>query len=145
MTEAKASYRRILRSSSILGGAWFINIAIGGLRTKVVAVLLGRVGVGLTSLYNGLMTTAGTFATMGVGTVGTRQIAEASSKADLHALAVARRAMFWGALVLAGFGAFVVWALPMVLSVTVLGNPSPSRVVGFLPPRFPLSVTAPPH
>jgi PST family polysaccharide transporter len=142
MTEAKASYRRILRSSSILGGAWFINIAIGVLRTKVLAVLLGPVGVGLTSLYNGLMTTAGTFATMGVGTVGTRQIAEASSKADLHALAVARRAMFWGALVLAGFGALVVWSLRMVLAVTVLGSTSRSGVVGWLSLGVALSVAA---
>ena len=42
MTEAKASYRRILSSSSIIGGASFANIAIGVLRTKVLALLLDR-------------------------------------------------------------------------------------------------------
>ena len=53
MTEAKASYHRILRSTSIIGGASFINIAIGVLRTKVLAVLLGPAGVGLTRLVLG--------------------------------------------------------------------------------------------
>ena len=58
MTEAKASYHRILRSTSIIGGASFINIAIGVLRTKVLAVLLGPAGVGLASLYTCLLYTS---------------------------------------------------------------------------------------
>src|ERR1039458_8497778 len=79
---------------------------------------------------------------MGIGTVGTRQIAEASSKDDLHALAVARRAMFWGALVLAGVGALVVWSLRVVLAVMVLGSASRSGVVGWLSLGVALSVAA---
>ena len=140
MIEANASYRRILRSSSIIGGASFINIAIGILRTKILAVLLGPAGVGLTSLYSGIITTAATFATMGVGTVGTRQIAEASSKGDEHALVVARRAMFWGAIFLASAGALVVWSLRTVLAVHVLGSASRSGVVGWLALGVALSV-----
>jgi O-antigen/teichoic acid export membrane protein len=142
MTEAKASYRRILKSSSIIGGASFINILIGILRTKVLAVLLGPAGVGLTSLYNGLMLTAATFATMGVGTVGTRQIAEASSKDDAHALMVARRAMFWGTMFLAGSGALVVWGLRSILAKHALGNESYSGAVGWLSLGVALSVAA---
>ena len=140
MTEAKASYRRMLRSSSIIGGASFINIAIGLLRNKVLAVLLGPVGVGLASLYTGLITTASTFASMGVGTVGTRQIAEASSKDDARALPVARRAMFWGTMFLAIAGALVVWSLRTILAVRVLGNAADSGVVGWLSLGVALSV-----
>jgi PST family polysaccharide transporter len=140
MTEAKASYRRILRSSSIIGGASFINIGVGVLRTKVLAVLLGPAGVGLASLYTGLMTTASMFSTMGVGTVGTRQVAEASSKDDAHALTVVRRAMFWGALLLASAGALAVWSLRTLLAVQVLGNASQSTAVGWLSVGVALSV-----
>jgi PST family polysaccharide transporter len=132
MTEAKGSYRRILRSSSIIGGASFINIAVGLLRTKVLAILLGPAGVGLTSLYTGFLLTAGTFASMGVGTVGTRQIAEAFSKDEARAILVARRAMFWGTLLLAGAGALVVWSLRTILAVYVLGNASHSNAIGWL-------------
>jgi len=90
VTEQVASYRRILKSSSIIGGASVINILIGLVRTKIVAVLLGPTGIGLVSLYTGLMATATAVATMGIGTIGTRQIAEALSKDDECAVAVAR-------------------------------------------------------
>lgn len=132
MTEPKGSYRRILKNSSIIGGASFTNIAIGLARTKVLAVLLGPFGVGLASLYTGFLTTAGTFATMGVGTVGTRQIADAFSRNDDHTLYVARRAMFWGTMLLAVAGALVTWSLRRLLAGWVLGNPSYSSVIGWL-------------
>jgi PST family polysaccharide transporter len=140
MTEAKASYHRILRSTSIIGGASFINIAIGVLRTKVLAVLLGPAGVGLASLYTGLMGTASTVATMGLGPVGTRQIAEACSKDDARAIMVARRALFWATMLLACAGGLVVWSLRSVLAVYALGNASYSGAVGWLSIGVALSV-----
>ena len=140
MTEAKASYHRILKSTSIIGGASFINIAIGILRTKVLAVLLGPAGVGLASLFTGLMGTASTVATMGMGPVGTRQIAEACSKDDAHAIMVARRALFWGTMVLASAGGLVVWSLRSFLAVHALGKASYSGAVGWLSIGVALSV-----
>jgi PST family polysaccharide transporter len=140
MTEAKASYHRILKSTSIIGGASFINIAIGVLRTKVLAVLLGPAGVGLASLYTGLMGTASTIATMGLGPVGTRQIAEACSKDDARAIMAARRALFWGTMVLAGAGGLVVWSLRSALAVYALGSASYSGAIGWLSIGVALSV-----
>jgi PST family polysaccharide transporter len=140
MTEAKESYRSILKGTSIIGGASFINIAIGLLRTKVLALLLGPIGVGLASLYTGLMATASTVATMGLGVVGTRQIAEACSKEDTRAIKVARRALFWGTMVLAAAGGLIVWYLRSVLAVQALGNASYSRSVGWLSIGVALSV-----
>ena len=142
MTETTGSYRRILKSSSIIGGASFINIAIGLLRTKVLAILLGPVGVGLTSLYTGFLLTAGTFASMGVGTVGTRQIAEAFSHDDARAILVARRAMFWGTMLLAGIGALAVCSLRTILAVYVLGGASHASVIGWLSVGVALTVAA---
>ncbi|MGP8271102.1 MAG: O-antigen translocase [Terracidiphilus sp.] len=140
MTEATASYHRILRSTSIIGGASFINLAIGVLRTKVLAVLLGPTGVGLASLYTGLMGTASTVATMGLGPVGTRQIAEACSKDDARAITVARRGLFWGTMFLAGAGGLVVWSLRSILAVYALGDASYSGAVGWLSLGVALSV-----
>jgi PST family polysaccharide transporter len=140
VTDQATSYRRILKTSSIIGGASVINILIGLVRTKVLALLLGPAGVGLVSLYTGLMSTAATVATMGIGTVGTRQIAEAVAKEDTPALAVARRAMFWGALLLALAGALIVWTLRDVLAVRVLGGMEHAGVVGWLALGVALSV-----
>jgi O-antigen/teichoic acid export membrane protein len=140
VSETKTSYHRILKSTSIIGGASFVNIVVGVLRTKVLAVLLGPAGMGLASLYTGLMTTAATMASSGLGPVGTRQIAAASSKDDVRALMVARRALFWGTMLLACAGALVVWSLRSFLAVHALGNASYAGVVGWLSLGVALSV-----
>ncbi|MDR3368607.1 O-antigen translocase [Rhodoferax sp.] len=140
MNDKAASYRRILKSSSIIGGASVINILIGLVRTKLVAVLLGPTGIGLVSLYTGLMTTASAVATMGMGTIGTRQIAQALGQDDERTLAVVRRAMFWGALLLASAGSLVVWSLRELLAIKVLGSAAHATLVGWLSLGVALSV-----
>jgi O-antigen/teichoic acid export membrane protein len=140
VAEIKTSYRRTLKGTSIIGGSSSVNIVVGVLRTKVLAVLLGPSGVGLAGLYNGFMGVASTLATMGLGSVGTRQIAEAASRNDSRAIAVARRALFWGTMVLACMGGLVVWSLRSFLAVHALGNASYTSAVGWLSLGVTLSV-----
>ena len=142
MTDPSASFRRILRSSAIIGSASVVNIGLGMARTKALAVLLGPAGVGLASLYIGLLTAAATVASLGVGTVGTRQVAEALAKEDAPLLAKARRAMLWGAFLLAAIGASVVWFLRDVLALQVFGVPGHADNVGWLAIGVALSVIA---
>lgn len=136
------SYRQILRSSSIIGGASVINIVVGLLRIKVAAVLLGPSGVGLIGLLTNLASTASAVAGLGFGNVGTRQIAEAVGKKDAAATAAARRALFWGSLVLALLGATVFWMLRNIFAVHVLGDASLSNDVGWLALVVALTVAA---
>jgi PST family polysaccharide transporter len=91
----ESSYKQILRSSSIIGGASIIGIIIGLIRTKAVAVILGPAGVGLLGLYQSMLTTAATVSAMGLGVVGTRQVAEAVGQGDRAKLDLARRTLFW--------------------------------------------------
>ena len=142
MSDKVSSYRRILKTSSITGGSSVINILIGLLRTKVLALLLGPSGIGLVGLYTGLMGTATTIASMGIGTIGTRQIAEAISKEDVAALVLVKRAMFWGVLMLATTGALVVWSLRELLAVQLLGSIEHSEAVGWLALGVALSVAS---
>lgn len=132
MTDRKSSYRTILKSSSIIGGAAVINVLIGLVRLKVVAVLLGPVGIGLVGLLQNLMSTGSTVAAIGVGTAGTRQIAEATSCGDEPTVACARRALFWGTLLLAIFGGVAFWLLRNVLASEVLNDASMSTGIGWL-------------
>jgi O-antigen/teichoic acid export membrane protein len=136
------SYRQILRSSSIIGGASVINIALGLLRIKVAAVLLGPAGVGLIGLLTSLAGTAATVAGLGFGNVGTRQIAEATGRNDAVDAAAVRRALFWGTLVLAILGAAAFWTLRSVLAVRVLGDESLAGDVGWLSIVVGLTVAA---
>jgi O-antigen/teichoic acid export membrane protein len=142
MSDGGKSYRQILRSTSIIGGASVINTLIGLVRNKVLAVLLGPGGVGLFSLYSGLMSTAAALGSMGLGTVGTRQIAEAIGREDARALAVARRAMFWGTLCLAAAGGLVMWSLREVLALRLLGSTAQSGAVGWIALGVALSVAS---
>ena len=132
MNDGGNSYRQILRSTSIIGGASVINILIGLVRIKVAAVLLGPTGVGLIGLFSNLIAAAANVAALGMGTVGTRQIAAANGLGELQAVSVARRALFWGTLVMAVVGALVFWLLRGVLATRVLADSARSNEVGWL-------------
>jgi PST family polysaccharide transporter len=101
-------------------------------RTKFLALLLGPFGLGFASLYSGFLNMAGTVATMGLGTVGTRQIAEAYGNEDPHILVVVRRAMFWGTAFLSLSAMLVIWLMRGFLANHVLGSASLSHAIGWL-------------
>lgn len=79
---ATGHFREILKSSSLIGAASLLNILIGMVRTKAVALLLGPSGVGLLGLFAQLITLVGTLTGLGIGNSGVRQVAEAAAGAD---------------------------------------------------------------
>jgi enterobacterial common antigen flippase len=84
---ATTTYREILKSSAIVGGAAIVNVAIGIVRTKVMAVLLGPAGVGLMGLYGTIADLARSVASLGINGSGVRQIAEAAGSSDAARIA----------------------------------------------------------
>lgn len=76
------SYRESLRSSAIVGGSSAINMLIGLVRTKIMAVLLGPGGVGLMGALTSIADLARTLAEMGINSSGVRQIAESVGTGD---------------------------------------------------------------
>ena len=78
----RGSYSQILRSSAIIGGAHGLNYAVGLLRIKLVAVLLGPAGVGLIGLYQSVTGVIGTVSGMGVGASGVREVAKSYGQGD---------------------------------------------------------------
>ena len=48
---AGASYREILRASALIGGSTLVSVAVGILRAKALALLLGTAGFGLYATY----------------------------------------------------------------------------------------------
>ncbi|MBI1293212.1 oligosaccharide flippase family protein [bacterium] len=137
-----SSYRTILRSSSIIGGAQVINIAVGILKVKAVAVLLGPAGVGLVGLYLSLIQTASSIAAMGLGTVGTRQIAAAHAKGGDVAVGRTRRALFWGTMLLALIGAALFWLASGWVAQMILADESRTNDVAWLSVAVALTVAA---
>ena len=81
------SYTQILKSTSIVGGAQVINMAIGLIRTKLVAILIGPAGVGLVGVYQSIISLISTVAGFGIQTSGVRDIARNQSQGDMEAVA----------------------------------------------------------
>jgi antigen flippase len=78
----KGTYGQILKSSALVGGSSVLNIAIGVVRTKAMAVLLGPAGFGLFGLYGSIASLTQTLAGMGINSSGVRQIAAAVGSDD---------------------------------------------------------------
>lgn len=126
------SYRTILRSSSIIGGAQVINVLASLVKMKVAAVLLGPSGVGLVGLYTNIMQTAASVSAMGLGTVGTRQIAAAHGEGSELAIGRTRRALFWGTMGLALIGAALFWLASGWIARVILADESYASDVAWL-------------
>ena len=80
--EDRKSYGQILKSTTLIGGSQVINIILGIFRTKILAVFLGPIGIGLMGVYNSLSLMISTIAGLGIGSSGVRQVAESSSTGD---------------------------------------------------------------
>jgi PST family polysaccharide transporter len=81
-TSVNGSHKQILKSSAMVGGSQVVNVAVGIIRTKAMAVLLGPAGFGLFGLYTSVSNLAQTLADMGIFGSGVRQIAAAVSTGD---------------------------------------------------------------
>ena len=82
VSRGKRSYGEILKSSALIGGASLLNLVLGLIRTKAVALILGPAGVGLLGLYGSVSELMRSVAGLGINTSGVRQIAEAVGSGD---------------------------------------------------------------
>lgn len=89
----ESSRGRILRATSVLGGASIINIVLSIVRMKLAAVTLGPVGVGLIGLFQNFIAVAAGLFSLGVGNSAPKQIAAAREKGGDRGEANARRAV----------------------------------------------------
>jgi PST family polysaccharide transporter len=95
---ARHSYRQILRSSTLVGGASLLQMLIGLVRTKAFAVWLGPAGLGLMSVFGTVVDLARNLASLGLNSSGVRRIAQAASSGEAARIvrtAHALRATAW--------------------------------------------------
>ncbi len=131
-TADKESYDQILKSSALIGGSSAINIAIGIIRTKAMAVLLGPAGFGLMGIYSSIIDLAQSIAGMGINSSGVRQIAAANGSEDTNRIArtvfILRRA----SIVLGIVGAVLLAALSWQISDLTFGSNDRAAAVALL-------------
>jgi antigen flippase len=86
-TPEQHTYGQILKSSTLIGISSVLTLAIGIVRTKAMAVLLGPAGFGLMGLYSSIADLAQSIAGMGMNNSGVRLIAEAVGLGDTERIA----------------------------------------------------------
>ena len=128
----KSSYGQILKSSALIGGSSVLNIGIGIVRTKVMAILLGPAGFGLMSLYGSILDLALSIAAMGINSSGVRQIAEAASSGDTQRIARTAVVLRRTALVLGLVGAVALAAFSPQISTVTFGSDRHAGAVALL-------------
>lgn len=117
----KRSYGEILKSSTLIGFSTLINLAIGLIRNKAMAVWLGPAGFGLMGLYGSIAELAQSIAGMGINASGVRQIAEAAGAGDTERIARAAVVLRRTAVLLGVFGALVLIAFSRPISTLTFG------------------------
>jgi PST family polysaccharide transporter len=110
------TYGQILRSTAQVGGGAVVAVALGVVRTKVLAVLLGPGGMGLFSLFNSIADLSRSMLGMGIGSSGVRQIAEAVGTGDRQRIAKTAAVLRRLSLVLGTAGAIAIIILARPVS-----------------------------
>jgi O-antigen/teichoic acid export membrane protein len=131
-TAEKHSYSEILKSSVLVGGSSFLNIGIGIIRTKAMAVLLGPAGFSLFGLYGSVADLTQSIAEMGVNSSGVRQIAESVGAGDDIQIARTAAILRRTSIVLGSLGAAVLLLFSRQISQLTFGNPKEALSVSLL-------------
>ncbi len=80
--EKDDSYSHILKYTGIFGGVQGLNILIGIVRNKLVAMILGPEGMGLVSLFNSTIKLMSDSTNLGISMSAVREISEAYEEGD---------------------------------------------------------------
>ena len=111
-------------------------------KMKVVAVVLGPIGVGLIGLYMNLVSTAAAIASLGIGTTGVRHVVAADADGGDVGVGRARRVLFWGSMALALAGGGLFWFSSDWIARIVLSDETRARDVAWLSLGVVLTVAA---
>ena len=114
--EKDDSYLHILKYTGIFGGVQGLNILIGIVRNKLVAMILGPEGMGLVSLFNSTIKLVSDSTNLGISMSAVREISEAYEQGDERRVAhIVKLIRVW-CLLTALLGMFVCIVLSPFLS-----------------------------
>jgi len=136
------SFRGILRSSALIGASSLINVGLGAVRTKAIAVMLGPAGIGLLGAFSMILDLSRSIAQMGLTGSGVRQIAEAAGSGDERRLAVTVLVLRRAALVCALLGAILLGVFSSAVSTLTFGTDEHAASIALLSVALFLGVVA---
>ena len=87
MTEHKHSYRNVLNATSLFGGVQVINIIISLIRSKAIALLIGPLGMGISSLLLSSMQLINGITNLGLERSAVKDISLANNESNTESVA----------------------------------------------------------
>jgi enterobacterial common antigen flippase len=123
---------QILKSSALVGGSSVVNIVIGMVRTKAMAVLLGPAGYGLFGIYGSIANLTQSIAGMGVNSSGVRQIAVAVGSGDRGQIGMTTAVLRRTSIVLGVLGAALLLVFSRQVSSVTFGSHQHAAAVSLL-------------
>jgi O-antigen/teichoic acid export membrane protein len=122
LSEQQASYRQMFKATSLFGGVQVFTILLSILRSKIIAVLLGPVGMGVAGLLTTTILLVGSLTNFGLGISAVKDIAAANGTNDQlrisQVITIVRRLVWITGL----FGAIATLVLSSWLSRLTFGN-----------------------
>lgn len=115
-TEKRSGYGHILKYTGLFGSVQGLNILVGLLRNKLVALLLGPAGMGLSSLLNSALTFISQATNLGISFSAVRHVSEIADCGDPGRIARFVKIVRAWSLVAALLGMLVCIALGPLLS-----------------------------
>ncbi len=79
-----SSYRSIFKATSLFGGVQAFQIIVSVAKAKILAVLLGPVGVGILGLFNSALELINNITAFGLPQSAVREVAESNSKEEVE-------------------------------------------------------------
>lgn len=122
MSTSKNSYRDIMKATSVFGGVQVFNILISITRAKILAILLGPIGIGIANLLTSTTDFIGYSTEFGLGTSAVRNVAAANStglQRRISVVVTVLRRLVWVTGIL---GTIVTIVLSRWLSQITFGN-----------------------
>ena len=119
--ETDDNYGHILKYTGIFGGVQGLNIVIGLVRNKLIALLLGPSGMGLASLFNTTVNFVSQSTNLGVAFSAVRHISAYYDQGDEQRLAHYVKVVRGWSLLTALLGLLLCLVLGPVLSYTTFG------------------------
>ena len=122
MNKQQASYRKIMKVSSIFGGVQVFTILISIIRSKFVALFLGSEGLGVLGLLNTTIGLVSGLTNFGLGISAVRDVSMANASGNENRISIiitVLRRFVW---ITGLFGAIIVLVFSSLLSKITFGN-----------------------
>ena len=122
MSKNQSSYRQIMKATSIFGGVKVIQIIIAIIRSKLIAILLGPLGIGISGLLTSATGFVSALTNFGLSTSAVKDISAANSTGNETRLATIIKVFRRWVWVTGSLGAILTAILSRWLSELTFGN-----------------------